>query len=322
MNEYNRLIKQKLTGWNTWNVRSMLSHVFMPFGFAINIGIKEYQEGGHLAETLLGRLSEPKHAQKMNDGVEEVLPGAHSLNGDYTMITVKWKGIEIEVETASAENNIFIKITPLANQKMPGTIIAQSGILWNKAGQIIKQDECIAIENNQTKVELKMIGKLQDDCAIPSMTPYLSAELSTPVYFYTGTEMRANIKSGRERYDDTLLKWGRLRDYRQSISDTLAWNKIYDPINNTIKTIVGRTWSVEWGGYVQHCWDMYFNALMYSEFDKDLAYNSAIEITRELTEDGFVPCCAAANGFVTLDRSQPPVGSMIVNLIHTSYLLA
>ena len=37
-----------LNGWHTWNVRSVLSHVHMPDGFALNIAFKEYREGHYL----------------------------------------------------------------------------------------------------------------------------------------------------------------------------------------------------------------------------------------------------------------------------------
>jgi len=40
---------------------------------------------------------------------------------------------------------------------------------------------------------------------------------------------------------------------------------------------------------------------------------------REITKEGFIPNCAAATGFVTLDRSQPPVGSLVTSLIYEKY---
>ncbi|MDX1358973.1 MAG: hypothetical protein R3232_09100, partial [Clostridia bacterium] len=120
----NLIKKNRLKGWNTWNVRSMLSHVLMPHGFEINIGIKEYAEGGFLSEALLGRKSGSNFAQRMHDGIEEVLPGSHSYSGDYSQVTVKWKGIEINVESASQDDDIFIKVDTLANQKSAAVIVA------------------------------------------------------------------------------------------------------------------------------------------------------------------------------------------------------
>jgi hypothetical protein len=33
------------TGWNTWNVRSVLSHVLLPEAFTISLGLKVYNRG-------------------------------------------------------------------------------------------------------------------------------------------------------------------------------------------------------------------------------------------------------------------------------------
>ena len=56
--EYAAIRKHLASGWNTWNTRSVLSHVLLPQGFALNLGIKEFRQGGYLKEALPGR---PKH---------------------------------------------------------------------------------------------------------------------------------------------------------------------------------------------------------------------------------------------------------------------
>ena len=45
MHEYAELKSQLARGWNTWNTRSVLSHVLLPEGFAVNLGFKEYAGG-------------------------------------------------------------------------------------------------------------------------------------------------------------------------------------------------------------------------------------------------------------------------------------
>ena len=60
------------------------------------------------------------------------------------------------------------------------------------------------------------------------------------------------------------------------------------PKKDRVISPVSRIWSVNYCGYVLFCWDTYFAA--YMAFDnKELAYSNAIEITRTLTEGGFVP---------------------------------
>ena len=58
---------------------------------------------------------------------------------------------------------------------------------------------------------------------------------------------------------------------------------------------------------------------MFSMDNKELAFANAIEITNEMTESGFVPNFAATNGLKSRDRSQPPVGSMMVKEIYKKY---
>ena len=60
--------------WNTWNVRSVLSHVRLPEGIAISLGVKEYSRGQCLRETLIGR--------------ELVIPGPHAYDGSYTCLNL------------------------------------------------------------------------------------------------------------------------------------------------------------------------------------------------------------------------------------------
>lgn len=320
MKHYEKMIQKRLTGWNTWNVNSMLSHVLMPHGFLINIGVKEYREGDFLAEALLGRPEKGANVQRMESGIEEVFPGAHALDGSYTQILIKWRGISFSVETASDQEDLFVIVTPHETQKKTPLLVASAGILWNFGGMISSSESSLEMKNDTASVAVHMIGKRANERNIPLSTPYLACTMDQPVYVYTGKpqtaiEIEQKIAKKRQAYEAEIASKGSLGKYYQALAETLAWNVIYDPTYHTIKTIVGRIWSREWGGYVQHCWDMFFNGLMYGVVDDELAANSVMEILRETTAEGFVPTCAAATGFVTLDRSQPPVGSMIVEQI-------
>ena len=55
MNQYEALKKRLARGWNTWNTRSVLSHVLLPSGFALNLGLKEWRDRRYLKEALIGR---------------------------------------------------------------------------------------------------------------------------------------------------------------------------------------------------------------------------------------------------------------------------
>lgn len=99
----------------------------------------------------------------------------------------------------------------------------------------------------------------------------------------------------------------------------MAWDTIYEPQKDRVVTPVSRIWNNLHGGYALFCWDTYFAAYLASVDNKELAYCNAIEITREKTPAGFVPNCAWGNGFSSNDRSQPPVGSIIIRELYRKY---
>src|SRR5258708_5708987 len=73
-------------GWNTWDVHSVTTHVLLPGGLAIHIGLEHNStEGGDafLPDALIGRLT---------PGAEQVFPGEHSWDGSSTDLRVSWKG--------------------------------------------------------------------------------------------------------------------------------------------------------------------------------------------------------------------------------------
>lgn len=73
---------------------------------------------------------------------------------------------------------------------------------------------------------------------------------------------------------------------------------------------------MSWGGYVLFCWDTFFAAAMISLENKELAYANVLAILNEITESGFVPNFGAADDNKSRDRSQPPVGSMVIRDIY------
>jgi len=99
----------------------------------------------------------------------------------------------------------------------------------------------------------------------------------------------------------------------------LAWDTIYESENDQICSPVSRLWNIHWGGYVLFDWDTYFSALIASVENKQLAYANAIAITHEKTEAGFIPNFGAADDDKSRDRSQPPVGSLVVREIYRKY---
>ncbi len=82
---YAALNQRLIRGWNTWYVRSMMTHVRMPEAVAIVLGIKEWRNGQYLRDVL--------------KGPQQVMPGFRSYDGSYTDMTVTWEDIRLRVQT-------------------------------------------------------------------------------------------------------------------------------------------------------------------------------------------------------------------------------
>lgn len=312
LNSYQTLQQRLARGWNTWNTRSVLSHVLLPAGFALNLGIKEYRTGYFLGEALIGRRE---------DGDERVQPGARSYDGAYTELQVTWRDIVLRIETGLDGDDWVALITPLQNQKKPAALLVQGGFLWNQPG-------CVAIDGQQLRAQWPS-GTIAV-CAtrasvaerhVPLLSAYLALPLDAPVGLSAGharsvaaiqhilTDNRNRLLRSRERY-------GELADVYAAMQTCLAWDTIYDPAGARVISPVSRRWNCYNGGWVLFCWDTYFAAYMAALDNCDLACANAVEITREKTPAGFIPNVSNAHGFKSLDRSQPPVGSMMVREIY------
>ncbi len=300
-------LKNLAVGWNTWNTRSVLSHVLLPEGLAINLCVKEYSRGDYLKEALIG--------QKDFAYSEEVRPGIRSYDGSYSELIVSWKGVKIKVESAAKGDILAILVTPLKNPVMTATLSVEAGILWNRQGCIERKAGRILAKFAKNSISIFADGNDVAEYNLPCQAPYFSFSLDRPIVISTGRKI-GRIEAGQiiRKAKEVELKrrkaFAKFADVYSALQTCLAWDTIYDPSKDRVISPVSRIWSVRNGGYVLFCWDTFFAAVLASIDNKELAYANALEILGEATEEGFVPNTSAANGFKTLDRSQPPVGSI------------
>ncbi len=309
-------VKRRLAqGWNTWNTRSVLSHVCLPQGFAVNLGIKEYAGGQYLKEALIGRIGED---------VEVVRPGPRTYDGSYTSLQLCWKGVDITVETAVEENQLYMRITPERLPLYPPALVVEAAMLWNRPGTISRKDDTLQAVFDTGQVRVHTTGDLRDEPNIAVQSPYLAMTLDRPVGISTGQPCSIDrigeiIHAQRAAYERRVQEFGEDGDVYQAMQVCMAWDTIYEPKKERVVTPVSRLWNIQWGGYVLFCWDTYFAAYMASLDYKDLAYANAVEMTQERTARGFVPNFAADEDRKSEDRSQPPVGSMVVRELYRRY---
>ena len=323
--EYEKLKTQFMKGWKTWNVHSVLSFVHMPDGLSVSLSMKEFRNGCFLRDALIGCFP----SDDWEDATEVLEPVDHAMDDSYTAVKVHWCDMEILVESASDEDRLCLRVTPVKMQKKPALLVVHAGFLWNRPGSVRKDGDCLftegASDGNQYVISCSAPGE-QDDLNVPLSSPYLEVSCDREVYFAVQKasaeapvlpeEAEAAVKHFIEEKKQKLKEhyeaYGDLGWMVQAMECAISYDTVYDPMHNRVISPVSRLWSIRKGGYVLFCWDNFFAAYLAMESSKALAYSNAVEIISERTDRGFVPNMSCGNGLKTLDRSQPPVGSRIV----------
>lgn len=321
MGSYEELKRQLARGWNTWNTRSVLSHVLLPSGFALNLGLKDGASRHYLKEALIGRQGEQD---------EQIKPGPRTYDGAYTELTVTWQGIETLVQSAVLNEDLVILVTPCSTHRRAPLLVVEPGILWNRPGYVRRDGETllghwIDDESGQEQhIAVYATSASVVEPYIASQTPYLALTLDRPVGVSTGTrrtvdEISRLLHDHRAAQQAYVAEFGDLAEAYAAIQTCMAWDTIYEPEHDRVVSPVSRIWNVNWGGFVLFDWDTYFAAYMAAIDNKELAYANAIEITREKTERGFIPNFGTVGNLKSRDRSQPPVGSIVIREIYRRY---
>ncbi len=329
--EYASIQNTLARGWNTWNTRSVLSHVLLPEGYALNLGIKEYRQGGYLKEALMGRR-----------GHEAIAGGPHAYDGSYTELSLRWRDIEIKVQTATEDDSLVLLITPAHRHRRTPLLVVESGFLWNRKGELTAEEDMLTGRSGQRTIRVFGAQTSVDEPYIAAQTPYLAFAMNGPPVGVSTDRKRsldeittviARRKRELRRRHET---YGECAEIYRAMQAALAWNTIYDPLKDRVITPVSRLWNLGWDeptvgeqssvgdpfqylGYVLFCWDTYFAGYLHSLESRELAYANVIEITREKTADGFVPMWYRSLGIRTQDRSQPPVGSLIARELYRRF---
>ena len=310
---YEHLKQRYIHGWHTWNVRSVLSHVHMPDGFALNVAFKEYREGHYLKETLVGRFVN----EYGREPAETAIPGAHAFDETYTQMRLTWCDMEIQVESTVDEDDLTLLITPVRKQIRPAMLVLEGGFLWSKPGWVEQQGQTLIGHGHSGDHIVHITGTPMLDPNIPVQTACLCVALDGPIAVSTGIqktlqETQMLIAQRRDAHARRCARFGDMAGMYEALEAALCWDTIYDAKNDRIISPVSRLWSIGSGGYVLFCWDNFFAGFMASLGCKELAYSNLREILNEQTPSGFVPNLAYATGQVSADRSQPPVGSAML----------
>ena len=312
---YEILKEQTNTGWNTWNTSNVLSHVLLPYGFSINLCIKDHSRSDVFRELQVGRYGENE---------EHLFPGIRSYDGSYTEMQVNIGETELIVQSTAQNDAQYILVTPKSNGRKPTTLIVEACLLWGKEGILGKKYGNLFGEfEDGTYVEIFCSKEKTNYPHSYSLSPSFSVELTEPVCISTVpcevSEVIEMLETEKEKLQKSAEKYGKHAESYIAMSSCLAWDTIYEPEHDRICSPVSRIWNISWGGYVLFDWDTYFASMMASLDQPELACLNAVAVTHEMTEAGFVPNFGSADDFKSRDRSQPPVGSMAILEIYKRY---
>ena len=317
MNKYQNIQFELAKGWNTWNTRSVLSHVLLPECFSINLCIKEYDQRCYLNEALIGRHG---------PDAEQIRLGFHAYDGSFTELNLAWKGIEVTIQSAIEGDDLVLFVIP---QKLPDLqkkplLVVEAGILWGRSGKLAKTADYLLGEFSSRSVAVFTTHPTYEDNYLPVQTPYLAIPMEGPIGLSTGMyrdieTIRDIIERRRMEQEINIQRFGELAEVYQVIQGVLAWNTIFEPEGRRVVTPVSRLYNVNWGGYVLFEWDTFFAAFMASLDNRELAYANVFEILSGKTDDGFIPNEVFVYNLKSRGWSQPPVGSLVVKEIYRKF---
>ena len=303
------LQKKLARGWNTWENGSVLTHVLLPDGLAIKLMLKDHESEETLTDALIGREDFASR--------ERIIPGPRTYDGSYTELEVKWRGIHLRVQSAAFNNELYLLISPLEASPQDSLIIVPQ-MLWGRKGEIfLNQDQIIG------KTQYQNIYLYVDGNSRKKTADKISLSLDKPITISSHKlkspdDIAKVLEKARKKVPDGKVVCPEAPEEYNALHTVLAWNTIYDPVNDRVITPVSRNWSASAGGWVLFEWDTYFAAYMLALDNKDLAYSNALAITKEITQRGFVPNVVHP-GYKSEDRSQPPVGVLIIKEIYKKY---
>lgn len=310
---YEQMQRKLATGWNTWDTRSALTHVLLPYGAAIDLHVID---GKGIRKNSFTIGSGLLHA------------GPHTYDGKYTDISLRWNDQKLRIESSADSLENIIRITPLEGNNPEGKIIVVLKGVWQRDVKIQVNGQQFQFRPGNLKQEIKgqAYGKW-----IKSERNEITFSTQEPVTICCGSDIEPvkaqnKLRESANRFvNNNKKQYGDDYEVYNAMQNVLSWDNIYDPTIRKVITPVSRDWNINWssnpnyGGFVLFCWDSYFAAMMFSAGNRELAYANAVEITKSSTESGFVPNFYSGNDYKSRDRSQPPVGSLAVWSLYKKY---
>ncbi len=312
--EYLAIKRQLVKGWGTWDTRDALAQVLLPESLSVSLSFKH--SAGYDC------FIRPQMARDKNGA--EFRAGMHALDGSYSEADIGWKGARMLVQSAAQGDDLVVLVTMTEAPDLPVEAVVSIGMLWNRPGLLSRSPGRLVAAVPDRVVQVYATGREVDDPYVQAASPYLCLALEREMGVSTGKprtveEIRDIVRSRRAGLEREAAEHGELAEAYDAIRAAIGWGTIYEPEFDRIITTVSRDWNVGSGGYILFGWDNFFMSYACALFNKELAYANFIEHMRSLTKDGLIPNVEEANGKVSWDRSQPPVGALMLKEIFKRY---
>lgn len=123
----------------------MLTHVFLPYGFAVDLNMMD-TDGSRVRKFRIGDRAK---------GAPLLQPGPHSFDGAYTKMTIDWRGYKLQVESAAIGLKNVILIRPLAETKQGGRLVVIPESLWKRGNTLSVDSLGFTLASRDKVVEIK-----------------------------------------------------------------------------------------------------------------------------------------------------------------------
>jgi putative isomerase len=312
--EYLAIRNELVRGWGTWDTRDALAQVLLPDGLSVSLSFKRTDGSDGLVRPKM--VTDKKGT--------EFRAGMHALDGSYSESDIDWKGTHLHVQSATQGDDLVILVTPLGNPGKPFEAVVTIEMVWGKLGVLSGGGRQITAQLPSRVVSIYATGSVTDASKDPPAGPSLVRDMTGAMGVSTGKprtveEILEILRVRRDSLSKEAANHGELAEPYTAIQAAIGWSTIYDPGHNRIVTIVSRDWNMWFGGYVMFGWDNFFLPYVCSLFSRDLAYANFAEHMRSLTPDGFIANVDETGGKTSWDRSQPPVGSLMLKEIYKRF---
>jgi len=326
--------------WNTWDVRCVNGIVFLPLGFEIRVGTYHPRAREYVAEYRREGVRLGTHDPDCSVAVVDLehrgnrvrlrfgKPDPYTIVGEVEALRVRG-ALHVIVEALNLwDNRGILEFRPSERR----IVAIYPGV--DRAASIMIDREPpywgVYADERHVRVDLERLGRLT-----PTAVRGSAAALQFPVRRGDKLRFVASVAETLDALGDKCLRMlneapdllnklveeyeerrvkvvgGEFDGCAQAVINAVAWNTVWDNVNSRMYTTVSRVWAYDgWGGYVLFEWDTFFNALLASIEDWEVAEANIRAILSEATPRGAVPNYASARG-ASSDRAQPPVGAYL-----------